>query len=110
MGPFRFDLDDTTGICSLPSCDWLPLRAYALYPHATGSRYGRMLSTLMRLAPATGMCSLPSCDWLLLRAYALYPHAIGSRYGHTVEAASTPLWAIGLTVNQCSERARNDQY
>eukprot|EP00976_Prorocentrum_cordatum_P094607 1189854-Prorocentrum_minimum.AAC.1 len=23
------------GICSLPLCDWLPLRVYALYPHAT---------------------------------------------------------------------------
>eukprot|EP00976_Prorocentrum_cordatum_P060355 1175861-Prorocentrum_minimum.AAC.2 len=42
----------------------------ALYPHAIGSRYGRLLSTLTRLAPTTGVCSLPSRDWLPLRAYA----------------------------------------
>eukprot|EP00959_Pyramimonas_sp_CCMP1952_P362423 7590285-Pyramimonas_sp.AAC.1 len=43
-------LAPTTGICSLPSHDWLPLRAYAIYPHAIGSRYGHMLSALTRLA------------------------------------------------------------
>eukprot|EP00976_Prorocentrum_cordatum_P024587 500302-Prorocentrum_minimum.AAC.1 len=32
----------------------LPLRVYALYPHAIGSPYGHMLSALTRLAPATG--------------------------------------------------------
>eukprot|EP00976_Prorocentrum_cordatum_P108347 1194825-Prorocentrum_minimum.AAC.3 len=46
-------------VCSLPLRDWLPLRAYALYPNAIGSRYGHMLSTLTRMAPATGICSLP---------------------------------------------------
>eukprot|EP00976_Prorocentrum_cordatum_P014503 289566-Prorocentrum_minimum.AAC.1 len=32
---------------------WLPLRAYALFPRTIGSRYGHMLSSLARLAPAT---------------------------------------------------------
>eukprot|EP00976_Prorocentrum_cordatum_P103966 1193678-Prorocentrum_minimum.AAC.3 len=43
---------DGAGICSLPSRDWLPLRVYALYLYAIGSRSGYMLSTLTRLAPA----------------------------------------------------------
>eukprot|EP00976_Prorocentrum_cordatum_P103222 1193368-Prorocentrum_minimum.AAC.3 len=38
--------------------------AYALHPHAIGSRSGHMRSTLARLAPAPGICSPHSRDWL----------------------------------------------
>eukprot|EP00959_Pyramimonas_sp_CCMP1952_P399667 8373806-Pyramimonas_sp.AAC.1 len=44
---------------------------YSLYPSAIGTRYGYILSPLLRLVPATGIFSRPVCDWYPLRVFSL---------------------------------------